>query len=93
MSNLILKFDFLETIAKQVREDLERDALRTIRQRNAEKGAAILNQIEGIEHLMDAIHRAAGHGFYKHAGLVSDEQIPVIRSHSRVEVISKKKRA
>jgi hypothetical protein len=85
--------EFLEMIAKQVREDLERDALRTIRQRDAEKGKAILDRIEGIERFMDAVHQACGHGFYKQAGLVTEEKSSVLRAHSRVQVISKKKRA
>ena len=92
MSDAIVKIEFLEMIAKQVREDLERDALRTIRQRNTEKGAAILNQIEGIERFMDAVHQACGHSFYRQAGLVKDaEQVPVLRAHARVEVLKKKK--
>jgi hypothetical protein len=87
----VLKLQFIETIAKQVREDLERDALRTIRQKDTEKGKSYLDRIEGIDQLMDAIHRASGHSFYKQSGLVIDEQVPVLRAHSRVEVLKKKR--
>jgi hypothetical protein len=95
MEPKLLKMEFIEMIAKQVREDLERDALRTIRQRDAEKGKAILDRIEGIERFMDALHQACQHGFYRQAGLVKDaEEVPVLRSHSAPQVISpRKKRA
>jgi hypothetical protein len=93
MDSKLLKMELIEMVAKQVREDLERDALRTIRQRDAEKGKAILDRIEGIERFMGALHQACQHGFYKQAGLVTEEKSSVLRAHSRVQVISKKKRA
>jgi hypothetical protein len=95
MTEQILKLEFLEMIAKQVREDLERDALRTIRQKDTEKGKACLDKIEGVDQFMDAIQRACQHGFYRQAGLVKDaEPVAVLRSHSAPQVISpRKKRA
>jgi hypothetical protein len=96
MDGKILKMELIEMVAKQVREDLERDALRTIRQKDTEKGKAILDKIDGIDHFMDAIMQACQHGFYKQSGLVRDaEPVPVLRSHSAPQVISspRKKRA
>lgn len=85
---LVLKMELIEKVAKDVRGDLERDALRTIRQKDTEKGKAILDKIDGIDHFMDAIHQACAHGFYRQAGLVTEEVVPVIRSHSSRQKVS-----
>lgn len=94
-SSVMLNMKFIETIAEQVRSDLERDALRTIRQKDTEKGKALLDQIEGIDHFIDAIHQAARHGFYKQSGLVVEEQAPVIRAHAtrQVQTISARRKS
>jgi hypothetical protein len=84
----VLKMELIEMVAKQVREDLERDALRTIRQKDTEKGKACLDKIEGVDQFMDAIMRACAHGFYKQAGLVIEEQVPVIRAHAARQKVS-----
>jgi hypothetical protein len=44
-----ITLELIEAIAKQVREDLERDAIRTIRQKDTERGKACLDKIEGVD--------------------------------------------
>jgi hypothetical protein len=79
----ILKLELVEAVAKQVVEDLERDAIRTIRQRDPDKGKACLDRIEGVTQLLEAIRLAVGSSFYRQRGLVVNEPtVPALRTHS-----------
>jgi len=60
-----LTIEAIEEIAKLEKEQLKDDALRTIRQRDPEKGMGFLNQIEGIERFVQSLHRACNSSFYR----------------------------
>jgi hypothetical protein len=61
--NLAVKLETIEAIAKQVKEDLEREAIRTIRQRNPDEGKICLDKIDGIEQFMAALRMATNSVF------------------------------
>jgi 4-hydroxyphenylpyruvate dioxygenase-like putative hemolysin len=60
-----LTLDVIEEIAAQVIADLERDALRTIRQKDTEKGKAMLDQIDGVQHFLESLRLTANSSFYR----------------------------
>lgn len=91
--NILVKLEVIESLAKSVKEDLEREAIRTIRQRNPEKGKVCLDKIDGVEQFMDTIRVAVNSVFYRQRGDVQDDSAPVIRSHRKTEIhISKPKK-
>jgi hypothetical protein len=84
--NLAVKLETIESIAKQVKEDLEREAIRTIRQRNPDKGKICLDKIDGIEQFMSTLRMATNSVFYRQRGDVRDDSAPVIRNHRKTEI-------
>jgi hypothetical protein len=84
--NLAIKLETIETIAKQVKEELEREAIRTIRQRNPDKGKICLDKIDGVEQFMYALRMATNSVFYRQRGDVRDDSVPVIRNHRKTEI-------
>jgi hypothetical protein len=84
--NLAVKLETIEAIAKQVKDDLEREAIRTIRQRNPDKGKICLDKIDGIEQFMATLRIATNSVFYRQRGDVRDDSAPVIRSHRKTEI-------
>lgn len=90
--NLTVKMSIIESIASQVKDDLEREAIRTIRQRNPDKGKVCLDKIDGVEQFMESLRVATHSVFYRERGDVSDESAQPIRNHRRTEIhIPKKK--
>jgi hypothetical protein len=92
VGEIVVRFEWVKTIAKQVTDDLERDALRTIRQRDPDKGMLCLQKIEGIQQFMDTLEQATGSGFYRQDGSVQQENIHVLRSHDHSSSGRRKRR-
>lgn len=65
--------DLLEEVTEQKVKSFEEEALRTIRQKNLEKGHACLEKIDGARELFDAIKLAAGSVLERQRGLVLDK--------------------
>lgn len=78
----------IEEIARQEKEQLTQDAVRTIRQREPEKGMACLNQIEGIERFVESLRRAANSSFYRQ--LADSQQTVRRRKRGTVSTIRRK---
>jgi len=84
-----LTIEAIEEIARLEKEQLQADALRTIRQRDPEKGMGFLNQIEGIDRFVQSLHRACNSSFYRQLGQVQEP--PAVRpQRARVQSIRKK---
>lgn len=60
-----LSLAVIEEVALQEKEQLTNDAVRTIRQKDPERGMACLNQIEGIERFVESLRRRANSSFYR----------------------------
>lgn len=91
--NLMVKLEVIESVAKSVKDDLEREAIRTIRQRNPDKGKVCLDKIDGVEQFMHALKMAVNSVFYRQQGSVRDENdAPPIRSHSKTHIHFAKKK-
>ncbi len=56
---MFISLDVIATLVANLKEDLTRDALRTIRNKRPDEGVSILGQIEGVELLQRSIDRAA----------------------------------
>jgi hypothetical protein len=65
---LFISLEVIATLVSQLREDLTRDAMRTIRQRKAEEGVACLERIEGVELLQRSIALACQSVHYRETG-------------------------
>jgi hypothetical protein len=74
--SLSLSFDLIEKVAEQEKEQLTADAVRTIRQKDPERGMGCLNQIEGIDRFLEALRRACCSSYYRQLGAVSQEEKP-----------------
>ena len=60
-----LTIEAIEELAKLEKQQLQDDALRTIRQNDQLKGMGLLNQIEGIDRFVQSLHRACNSSFYR----------------------------
>lgn len=90
-----ISLDLLDELKNQVKGDLERSALQTIHQRNLEKGMTILQQIEGVERFMQAIHQASRSITYRMGGHIEDvapNAPSVIRNHKTTDINFRKKK-
>lgn len=60
-----LSLAVIEEVARAEKDQLTQDAVRTIRQKDPERGMACLNQIEGIDRFVDSLRRRANSSFYR----------------------------
>jgi hypothetical protein len=72
--SLSLSFDLIEKVAAQEKQQLTDDAVRTIRQKDPERGMACLNQIEGIDRFLESLRRACCSPYYRQLGQVADKE-------------------
>jgi hypothetical protein len=70
---IFVALELLEETAEQKIRDLEAEALRTIRQKNLEKGHACLEKIDGVRELLDSLKLVAGSMIGRQRGLVLDK--------------------
>jgi hypothetical protein len=64
-----LSIAVIEEVALAEKEQLTQDAVRTIRQKDPERGMACLNQIEGIDRFVESLRRRANTSFYRQLAL------------------------
>jgi hypothetical protein len=54
-----VSLELIESLLKDIREDLTREAMRSIRNKDNDRGLSCLAQIEGAERMQRSIERAA----------------------------------
>jgi hypothetical protein len=64
-----LSLAVIEEVAREEKDQLTQEAVRTIRQKDPEKGMACLNQIEGIERFVECLRRRSNSSFYRQLAL------------------------
>lgn len=69
-----LSLELIESAAKETISGLEQEALRTIRQRNPEKGSAILQEIEGVEDFLQELRMRSRSEISRRNGDVIDHE-------------------
>lgn len=72
--SLSLSFDLIEKLAILEKQQLTDDAVRTIRQKDPERGMGCLNQIEGIDRFLESLRRACCSPYYRQLGQVADQE-------------------
>lgn len=85
---VLLSLEVIEEIAKESIADLERDALRTIRKKDTERGKAMLDQIEGVEHFLESLRLRARSSYYRQLQAAQDGRDFIQR---RLEEIKKRR--
>ena len=67
---MYISIELVQKIVKDLKEDLMRDAIRTIRQRKPEAGMACIAEIDGVDKLSGAISQACVSAHYRENGHV-----------------------
>jgi hypothetical protein len=77
----------IEEIAGNVKDGLEREAIRTIRQRNPDRGKVCLDKIDGVQEFLEELRRACHSAFYRQRGEIDIESNGgVLRNHRKTEI-------
>jgi|ERR1700687_1698268 len=87
---VFVSLDLIEEVAAQKTQYLEAEALRTIRQKDLEKGTVCLHKIDGVADLLYALKQAANSMTYRQRDQIIDKREPTVVD--RIAEIGKRRR-